>query len=191
MEIIEDFLTKNEWSRPGKALAGVKSIILHWTGNPMTGAKQNRDFFESRKGGKLGYGSAQYVVGLAGEVIRCVPDTEISYHCGSSQVDPASGKIYTDWARTVFGPYASEKSSPNNVSIGIELCVTDAKGNFDQRTLASAVELVAMLCKKHAVDLARVGTHKLVVGWKDCPKLWTDQPALFDAFKGLVKAKMA
>jgi N-acetylmuramoyl-L-alanine amidase len=32
-----------------------------------------------------------------------------------------------------------------------------------------------------------VGTHHLVVGWKDCPRLWTHDPAKFDEFKILAK----
>ena len=190
MEIIRDLLTVNEWSRPGKELAKLKSIILHWTGNPNSSAKENRDFFESRKNGKLEYGSAQYIIGIEGEIILCIPENELAYHCGSSQIDPASKKIYTDWARSKFGSYATEKSSPNNVTIGIELCVIDEEGHYDKRTLGSAIDLVADICKRKNITIEDVGTHNMVVGWKDCPRLWTKHPELFIEFKDSVKSKI-
>jgi N-acetylmuramoyl-L-alanine amidase len=92
--------------------------------------------------------------------------------------------MYTDWARSVFGSYAEdpEKNSPNNVTIGIELCVTDNAGNFNPETLKSAAELTARLCKTHKIPLERVGTHHMVVGWKDCPRLWTVYPDKFKEF---------
>ena len=48
-EITEDFLTVNENSRPGIKLEKVNGIVIHYTANPGTGAKANRDYFESRK----------------------------------------------------------------------------------------------------------------------------------------------
>jgi N-acetylmuramoyl-L-alanine amidase len=155
---------------------------MHWTGVPMQKAKTVRDFFESRKAGKLGYGSAHYIIDFTREVIRCIPDSELAYHCGSDKIDPISKRIYTDWARDKFGLYASEKSSPNNVTIGIELCTVDAEGNFRDATIAAAVELCVLLCKTHRVNPQNIGTHNLVVGWKDCPRLWVNKPTLFSEF---------
>jgi N-acetylmuramoyl-L-alanine amidase len=182
MKVTDSLLTVNPYSRPGKKLVSVKSIIMHWTGVPMQQAKTVRDFFESRKAGKLGYGSAHYIIDFTGEIIRCIPDSEVSYHCGSDKIDPASKKIYTDWARNKFGAYASEKSSPNNCTIGIELCTIDAEGNFREATIEAAVELCASLCKTHGVKPKDIGTHNLVVGWKDCPRLWVNKPTLFSEF---------
>ena len=56
MQIIHDFLTKNEYSRPGKKLQKVLAIVIHWTANPRTSAQENGDFFESIKTGMSGYG---------------------------------------------------------------------------------------------------------------------------------------
>jgi N-acetylmuramoyl-L-alanine amidase len=93
----------------------------------------------------------------------------------------------------VFGKYAEnpEGDSPNNASIGIEMCVTDNDGNYTAETLQSAAELTAQLCKTHNVPIERVGTHHLVVGWKDCPRLWTSYPDKFEEFKNTVKTLMA
>jgi N-acetylmuramoyl-L-alanine amidase len=182
MKVIEDLLTINEWSRPGKKLASAKSIIMHWTADPMATAKNIRDFFESRKNGKDGYGSAQYIVGLKGEIILCIPEDEVAYHCGSSQIDPQSKKIYTDWARAKFGSYATEKSSPNNVTIGIEMCTIAECGTFTEETTNSAIQLVRELRAKYSISKDMIGTHNMVVGWKDCPRLWTNNPGLFTYF---------
>jgi N-acetylmuramoyl-L-alanine amidase len=138
------------------------------------------------------YSSAHYIIDLDGTIYRAIPDKEAAYHCGSSQPDPKSGRIYTDWARATLGRFAEnpDANSPNNCTIGIELCVIDADGNFTPETVTAAVELVAKLLKDNRLSLDNVGTHNLVVGWKDCPRLWTRHPEQFDAFRQAVEEKM-
>ena len=143
MQIIHDFLTINEYSRPGKKLREVLAVVIHWTANPDANAKDNRDYFETKKTGSGGYASAHYIIDQNGLIIAAVPEYEIAYHCGTSAKDPASGKVYTNEARARFGKYASESSSPNNCTIGVELCPIDAAGNFSKATLDSATELCA------------------------------------------------
>jgi N-acetylmuramoyl-L-alanine amidase len=191
MQIIHDFLTINEYSRPGRKLREVLGVVMHWTANPAASAKDNRDYFENRKTGAGGYGSAHYIIDKNGIVVAAVPEDEVAYHCGSSQKDPASGKVYTDEARARFGKYASETSSPNNCTIGIELCPTDAAGHFTAATIGAAIELCADILTRYGLDAADITTHHNVVGWKDCPKLWTEKPALFEGFKWSVAEKIA
>lgn len=190
MQIIHDFLTVNEYSRPARKLSEVLGIVMHWTANPMANAKKNRDFFETKKTGMSGFGSAHYIIDQNGLIIAAVPEYEIAYHCGSSQPDPVSGKFYTDEARRRFGRYATEFSSPNHCTLGIELCPKDSAGNFTTATIDAAVELCADLCKRYELTPVDITTHHDVVGWKDCPKLWTEKPALFDAFKKSVEDKI-
>ena len=190
MQIIHDFLTLNEYSRPGRKLQKLLGIVIHWTANASANAKENRDYFEAKKTGMSGYASAHYIIDQNGLIIAAVPEYEVAYHCGSSEKDPASGKIYTDEARARFGRYASENSSPNNCTIGIELCPQDAKGNFTNATINAAVELCADLCKRYELTTDAITTHHDVVGWKDCPKLWTEKPQLLTAFKYSVKDKI-
>ncbi len=184
MNIEKDFLTVNEYSRPGKKLKCVKAVVMHWTANPNASAKANRDFFESKKTGMSGHGSAHYIVGTDGEIIQCIPEDEIAYHCGSSQKDPESGRIYTDEARERFGQYAILCStlSPNLCTIGIELCPTDASGHFSDATITSAMKLCADILLRYGLTEKDITTHHDVVGWKDCPRLWTEHPVLFKAF---------
>lgn len=190
MQIIHDFLTENEYSRPGKKLQKVLAVVIHWTANPGATAKQNRDFFENKKTGMSGYASAHYIIDQNGIIVAAVPENEVAYHCGSSKKDPASGKVYTDEARQRFGRYASESSSPNFCTIGVELCPKDAAGNFTDATINSAIELCADICKRYGLTAQAITTHHDIVGWKDCPRLWTKRPELLDAFKLSVKDYM-
>ena len=122
--------------------------------------------------------------------MQAVPENEVAYHTGSSQTDPASGKYYTDEARAMFGHYATETNSPNNCTIGIELCPINAAGDFSRRTIAAAVELVADILRRHGMNENRITTHKKIVGWKNCPKLWTEHPEKLAEFREMVKKKM-
>lgn len=182
MHIVSDYITVNEYSRPARKLCEVLGVVIHWTANPAANAKQNRDFFESKKTGMSGYGSAHYIIDQSGIIIAAVPEDEVAYHCGSSDKDPASGKIYTDEARRRFGFYACAANSPNNCTIGIELCPIDDDGNFTDKTINAAVELCADICRRHKLPAQAITTHHNIVGWKDCPKLWTEKPQLLEAF---------
>ena len=189
MKIIKDYITINEYSRPGTILKEVLGVVLHWTANPSANAKENRDFFENRKTGCGGYGSAHYIIDQDGTIIAAVPEIEVAYHCGSNKRDPASGEFYTDEARRRFGKYASENNSPNNCTIGVELCPIDFDGNFSDATINAAIELCADILKRKQLTVFALTTHHDIVGWKDCPKLWTEKPALFEAFKYSVAEK--
>lgn len=185
MQITEALLSINKYSRPGVMNLGrIQGIVLHWTGPAGHTARQVRRYFEVDCPALEHYSSAHYVIDFSGEILRLIPDWEKAYHCGTSTPDPASGRIYTDWARNAFGRYAEypEALSPNGCTIGIELCAVGERGEFRDATISSAIELTAALCRDHGIPLERVGTHHMVVGWKDCPRLWTRTPALFDAF---------
>ncbi|GHT84927.1 amidase [Spirochaetia bacterium] len=188
ISVVDRLLTQNDYSRPGRILRDKRAVILHWVGVGGQRAQSVQQFFEAAEREKH-YSSAHYCIDLDGMVYRFVPDDEVAYHCGSSQTDPISGRIYTDWARKVFGPCAAdpEHNSPNNAALGIEMCVVDNDGNFDPRTVEAAAELTAELCKRYAIPAECIGTHHMVVGWKDCPRLWTRSPDLFDEFKEKVR----
>ena len=85
MEVIKDYLTPNKYSRPGTKLKSVTKLAVHYTGNPGSTAKNNRDYFESLKAGRkdangnLLYVSSHYVIGLQGEIVQCIPENEWSY----------------------------------------------------------------------------------------------------------------
>lgn len=61
-------------SRRGQMLEGVRSIVIHYVGNPGTTAQQNHDWYEN----PASEVSSHFVVGLEGEVIQCIPLDEKS-----------------------------------------------------------------------------------------------------------------
>ncbi|WP_053228349.1 peptidoglycan recognition protein family protein [Spirochaeta cellobiosiphila] len=191
MKLITKPLTINPYSRPGRKLINVKSIVMHWTGVPNQPAEEVWNWFEMRKEGKHGYGSAHYIIDLDGKVIDCIPNDEMAYHCGVPDFqdihkDPLSGRFYTNYARDIFGIYAEDykHKSPNNCTIGIEMVAYDKEGHFHSATLNAASELVRSLLDQYKLDKnTNVTTHHNIVGWKDCPRLWTNNPHEFEKFK--------
>jgi|SRR6185369_12017677 len=189
----EKFLTVNPYSRPGKVRPETRALVIHWTAKPHQDWKGVWQYFEDRKNGKLEYGSAQYVIGLNGDVVKMMPDNEVAYHCGSSKIDPASGKIYTDLARSKFKRYATDLTnlSPNMVMLGIEFCVIADTGEMNDATIEAGLDLSAYICKKYGLDpMTDVLLHKDVVGWKNCHQWWVTYPEGWKNFKADVKQRM-
>ena len=191
MNVIKKFLTVNPFSRPGRKLVECRGIILHYVGIPNQRALSVWNYFENDCPRNKHHSSTQYIVDLNGDVYHLMPDDEVAWHCGSSQPDPVSGKVYTDWAREKFGRFASnpQTTSPNHCTIGIELCF-DRQGNFTPETITAAVVLVARLLNENNLTIEEIGHHNLVVGWKNCPRPWIRNPALFDEFKKRVGENM-
>lgn len=158
MIIQDSLLTPSKFNRPGRAMDRVLAIVVHYTANPGTSAKANRDFFESLSTSGIEYASAHYVIGLGGEIIRMIPENEIAYHCG--------GERYTDLARELF--LQGAMIYPHNRTIGIEVCIPDETGRFSDASMTSLKGLVSYLMHKYQLTSARVIRHYDVTG-KMCP----------------------
>jgi N-acetylmuramoyl-L-alanine amidase len=173
MNIKQALITKNIFSRPGKNLFGVKGIVIHWVGNAGTSAMANRNYFESlarqsSNDAASRYASAHFIIGLDGEIVQCLPVSEMAYHVGAKKYKPE--------AITAFGHI------PNNCTIGIELCHPDTSGEFTEATLDAAVKLAAMLCKQFLLSPPDIWTHNQITG-KDCPLWFVKNPDDFESFK--------
>lgn len=195
MNVTQSLLTVNPYSRPGWKLHSVMGLIYHWTAMPLQPAIAVRQFFEFRAGGKNGYGSAHYVIDVDGSVLALIPENEVAFHVGEQgekNIDPASGKVYTDWAREKFGDYGdvSKSYGPNFVTVGVEMVPIDDDGRFSTATLGAARELGVDFIRRHSISVEQVGTHHGVVGWKDCPRWWTNHPDEFERFKGLLQREL-
>ena len=162
MEIQQKLLTINPYSRPGKSIGPIKNIVVHWVGNAGSSAIANRDYFESLKD-KKAYASSHYIIGLEGEVIQCIPETEIAYHGNSA----------------------------NSYSIGIENCHPDWEGKFNDKTYASLVELCAGLCKRYDLDPTIALIRHYDVTKKDCPYYYVKNIQEWLNLKNDVKAAMS
>ena len=151
--IDEQLLTINEWSRPGKKIKSLDYIVIHYLGNPETTAQENHDYFESLKDLKNTSMSANYVIGIDGEIIHCVPDDEVAY--------------------------ASNRA--NSYSISIENCHKDETGKLTDKTYTSLVDLTAYLSERYGLGRDQIIRHYDVTG-KECPKYYVDHPDKWEAF---------
>ena len=159
LQISEQFLTVNEYSRPGLPLTdSPQYIVVHYTANPMSTAQDNRNYFENLKDTHLTYASAQFVIGLNGEIIQCVPCDEMSY-CSNNL---------------------------NEICISIEMCHPDEGGNFSDATYNSCVYLVAHLMNYYHLKMDQLIRHYDVTG-KNCPRYFVEHEDRWEVFKGFVE----
>ena len=172
MNIKQNLITTNQYSRPNTKLKLVKGVVVHWVANTRSTAQANRNYFESLKAGKRDakgnfiYASAHYIIGLEGEVIQCVPDGEMCYHVGA-----------TSYKTDRLGIY------PNDCTIGIECCHVDDNGTMSAATLESLKELVKTLCIKYQLDpMHDIYLHYDVTG-KLCHKYFVNNPKAWTDFK--------
>lgn len=162
-EVIKNYLTPNEYSRPGKELKEVNAIVVHYVGNPGTTAAQNRSYFENLKDTHATSASSHYIIGMEGEIIQCVPLNEISY----------------------------ASNNRNKDTIAIECCHPDETGQFTTATYKSLVKLVAALCRTYDLDPeAGIIRHYDVTG-KYCPLYYVNHEDEWYGFKLDVKAELA
>jgi N-acetylmuramoyl-L-alanine amidase len=180
MLIAEMHLTPNRFSRPGKMLDPLKAVIVHYVGNPGQSAERVRAYFEGLKDQNAAdakpdrSASAHYVVGFRGEIIQCIPEREVAYHCGG---------VYTPWAREWFGDYCTDPSkSPNRCTIGIELCHALPDGRPSIVTLSSARELIRDICLRHKLSPRAAVFRHYDITSKDCPKWFVAHPDAWQDF---------
>ena len=190
MNIIESKMSINGFSRTGKTRATTLAIVMHNVGVPGQKALAVKAYFES-EANRTNCASAHVVIDHDGTIYLIVGEDEKAQHVGSSLPDPVSGKIYTDLARKKFGQYAMypDKTSPNQCTFGIEMC-HGADGIFSEATIQAAIEYVTYLCRKYSLTADDIMTHNDIVGWKECPLLWTKKKNLFAAFKEDVRSKL-
>ena len=152
----QDFLTVNEWSRPGTPLEEINAVVIHYVGNPSTTAQANRNYFESLASGELGvYASSHFIVGLQGEVVQCIPLTEIAY----------------------------ASNTRNDDTVAIEVCHPDETGKFSSVTYQQVVELTAWLCREFRLDPEQDVIRHYDVSGKICPKYYVDHPESWEQFQ--------
>ena len=151
----KDYLTVNEWSRPGTPLEKIRGVVIHYVGNPGTTARANRNYFESLSSGtEEVYASSHFVIGLEGEVIQCVPLTEIAY----------------------------ASNSRNEDTVSIEVCHPDETGVFNDAAYDRCVELTAWLCREFGLKPRKDVIRHYDVTGKLCPLYYVEDPAAWDAF---------
>ena len=154
----EDFLTVNEYSRPGDPLTEVNNIFVHYTANPGTSAAQNRSYFEQLKDNHERSASAHFIIGYDGEIIQCVPLDEIAYAVQTRNED----------------------------SVSIECCYKEDNGQFTQETYDSLIKLLKWLIDAYDLEPDDILRH-YDCGGKKCPIYYTEHEDAWDRLKEDVK----
>lgn len=156
-------MTLNPYSRPGKKLSEVNALVVHYVGNPGTSAIANRNYFEhlwlptcNPAGTKA---SSHFIVGLQGEVIQCIPTTEIAY---------------ANYPR-------------NGDTVSVEVCHPDAGGEFSETTYSAVIRLLADLCRYYGLDSEDLLRHYDVSG-KLCPRYYAENEDAWVQLKADVQA---
>lgn len=157
--IEQKFLDVNAYSRVGQKLTDINDVVIHWVANPGSSAADNWEYFDSLpypqanpNGTKA---SSQFIVGLEGEVIQCMPLNEMAYA-------------------------VKEKRNPDTISI--EVCHPDWEGKFNDQTYQSTVKLTAWLLEQFHLDTTHILRHYDITG-KDCPKYYVDHEDAWEQFK--------
>ena len=153
-DIDVQLLDVNPYSRPGIESDGITGIVIHYTANPGSTAQDNRDYFNGLQYSQETSASSNFVVGLDGEIIQCVPTWEVAYASNDRNYD----------------------------TVSIEVCHPDESGKFTDKTYRSLVQLTAWLCVKFNLTADDVIRHYDVTG-KNCPKYFVENEEAWAAFK--------
>ena len=146
-------LPVNEYSRPGEKLTAVNGVVVHYTGNPGTTAEQNRSYFAGLAQSGETYASSNFVIGLEGEILECVPLDEVAY----------------------------ASSQRNYDTLSIEVCHPDDTGEFTQASYGALVKLVQWLVDTYGLERDQILRHYDVTG-KECPRYYVQHPEAWEAF---------
>jgi len=182
MIIKEKLLPVNPFSRPGHRRPDTLGIVYHWVGAAGQENDATARYFELLSNQDLDdedpdrYASAHYIIGMDGEIIRCIPDEEVAYHVGARR--------YTALAQRQFHGYTSNerRATPNWCTIGIELNHPDWTGEFTEATLEAAVSLGKSLLRTHLLGSHDVYRHYDITG-KLCPKWFVKHEAAWLGFR--------
>ena len=156
----KDFIPLTRYSRPGTELKKINGVVIHYVGNPATTAKANRDYFANLSLTGDTYASSHFVVGLEGEIIQCVPMTEVAY-CSNER---------------------------NDDTISIEVCHEDETGEFNPETMESLVQLTAWLAVTFDLETEDIIRHYDVTG-KICPKFYVENEDAWQTLLADVEAE--
>ena len=156
-DIDVQLLDVNPYSRPGLESNGITGIVIHYTANPGSTAQENRDYFNGLQYSQETSASSNFIVGLAGEIIQCVPTWEVAYASNDRNYD----------------------------TVSIEVCHPDETGKFTNKTYRSLVQLTAWLCVKFDLTEDDVIRHYDVTG-KNCPKYFVEHEDAWADFKANV-----
>ena len=152
--IERDLIPVNPYSRSGELLSSIDGIVVHYTANPGTTAKQNRNYFAGLADGSGTSASSHFIIDTDGTILQCVPMSEIAY----------------------------ASNDRNRDTLSIECCHEDESGKFTKETYQSLVKLTAWLCDTYGLETDQVIRHYDVTG-KLCPKYYVEHEDKWETLK--------
>ena len=184
--IIQFYIPEGNKNRPGTQLTEVKGIVIHWTEAPKQSPKVTINDWIKR----VGYGSAQYVIGTNGDIYQAMSETEVAWHSGENEKHKY---FYTDKAKALLKD--ETEKSVNYFLIGIELeplsgkGTTPTAGEFSLLTETAAIQLTARLMLKYKLNPDKDLYRHYDLTTKDCPYYYLDDNRWM-IFVEKVKAEM-
>ena len=141
MTITDKLIPAGKYNRPGTK-STPKRICVHYTGDCGASADRLALFFTDNAAART---SSHYIVGINGEIIRCIPDNEIAYAAANQNAN----------------------------TIHIEVCYKDKTGKFEEKSISALNELVLYLMDKYKIGASNVVRHYDLTG-KHCPAYYVD-----------------
>ena len=169
------WLTPNWYSRPEYKCIP-RFVVIHWVGVANATLTGVYNYFEAKKYGKTGYSSAHEMI-INQMVGKFIPSNEMSYAVGASK--------YTDLKYELMG-----SEYPNSNTYNIEVMHIDMDGNFNESTFDTLVERTADLLTEFGLNADEHLLRHFDITNKICPKLFVENPQLWDEFKQEVKERM-
>lgn len=167
MNIIENYLTINPFSRPAIKIPKITGIVVHYVNAVKQTGNEVRNYFEKRKNGFLDYGSAHEIIDFNGDVILMIPKNEIAYHVGATK--------YKEDALTKLNT-----KNPNFYTYSIELCHTTIDGKPNNLQFISLEKRLIDLCLEFNLNNENIFRHWDITGPKKdgtlCPKYFVENP---------------
>mgnify|MGYP000975940121 CR=1 FL=1 len=155
-----DYIKPNEYSRPQTELKKVNAIVIHYTANPGTSAKNNRSYFEGLAQSHATKASSHFIIGLKGEILQCIPLNEISY----------------------------ASNERNSDTISIECCHPDETGKFNDKTYDSLIALAGRLCVEYDLKADDIIRHYDITQ-KKCPLYYVEHEDAWKQMKKDIMAE--
>lgn len=128
-------------ARSGVKLTAINNIVIHYTGNPGTTARQNRSYF----GQKETVVCSHFLIGLEGEIIQCLPLDEKSAASNDRNPDTVSIEICHPDATGKF----NEETYRSAVKLAAWLC---RETGLDSEALIRHHDITGKSCPKYFVD---------------------------------------
>lgn len=139
--IDQQLLDMDGHARSGEPLRRVRSLAIHYVGNPNTSAINNRHYF-NQPGVNV---SSHFIVGLEGEIIQCLPLNEISAATNHRNRDTISIEV--------CHPDESGKFSEITYQALIKLCVWLCREyDLDETDLIRHYDVTGKLCPLYYVQ---------------------------------------